>query len=136
VSRHFLLDTNIISAAARDPHGRIGLRMREIGQDRLFTSPIVAGELRLGLLNNPQTRVRAQVEELLHTVDIRPLPEAAARYYAQVRHELELRGQPIGGNDLWIAAHALAEDAVIVTDNVREFSRIEGLVCQNWLAVT
>ncbi len=60
-----------------------------------------------------------------------PLPLEAARRYAAVRAELQ-RVPPIGSNDLWIAAHALADDLTLVTNNEREFRRVRGLRVDNW----
>ena len=58
---------------------------------------------------------------------------SAARHYARIRAQLERQGQPIGANDLWIAAQALAADATLVTDNEGEFRRVPGLALENWL---
>ena len=63
-----------------------------------------------------------------------PLDAATSSHYARIRAGLERQGTPIGGNDLWIAAQALALGAVLVTDNVREFSRVPGLTVENWLS--
>ena len=64
--------------------------------------------------------------------EVRPWPVDATRQYANIRHALERAGQPIGGMDLMIAAHALAEDAVLVTNNAREFLRVPGLAVEEW----
>ncbi len=63
-----------------------------------------------------------------------PLDAATSAHYARIRAVLERQGKPIGGNDLWIAAQALALGAVLVTDNVKEFSRVSGLAVENWLS--
>jgi tRNA(fMet)-specific endonuclease VapC len=70
---------------------------------------------------------------LLEALEILPLEPKADLHYGRIRAELEKAGTPIGGNDLLIAAHALAVDGVLVTDNIREFKRIEGLQVENWL---
>jgi tRNA(fMet)-specific endonuclease VapC len=64
---------------------------------------------------------------------ILPLAEDADCHYAVLRADLERRGEPIGANDMLIAAHALSIDAVLVTDNLREFRRVQGLKLENWL---
>ena len=133
MSRHYLLDTNIISRAARDPRGRLASRMLETGEERLFTSVIVLAEIRYGLARNPEARARAQIEELVAALDVRDLPYAAAQHYGRVRHALERQGRPIGGNDYWIAAHALSDDAILVSNNVREFARVPGLSLVDWV---
>jgi tRNA(fMet)-specific endonuclease VapC len=63
-----------------------------------------------------------------------PLDATVSGHYACIRAALERQGTPIGGNDLWIAAQALALGAMLVTDNVKEFGRVPGLVVENWLA--
>jgi tRNA(fMet)-specific endonuclease VapC len=78
-------------------------------------------------------QLNRRIEELLGVLLVLPLPIEVDRHYATMRAELDRRGQPIGPNDLLIAAHALALDATLVTDNVREFSRVEGLAVENWL---
>jgi tRNA(fMet)-specific endonuclease VapC len=60
------------------------------------------------------------------------MPETAGEKYGTIRAELESRGEMIGNNDLWIAAHALASGLVLVTNNEREFRRVRGLKIQNW----
>jgi tRNA(fMet)-specific endonuclease VapC len=61
-----------------------------------------------------------------------PLPEKAAEFYGKTRAELESRGEVIGNNDLWIAAHAMAAGLTLVTNDEREFRRVRGLKIQNW----
>jgi tRNA(fMet)-specific endonuclease VapC len=73
------------------------------------------------------------VEQSLATVEIVPLSSGADETYAVLRADLERKGQLIGPNDMLIAAHALALDAILVTDNVREFKRVKGLKIENWL---
>ncbi len=136
MSRTYLLDTNIISDAARNPDGNTARRMVRVGQDRLFISVIVLAELRFGLECNPEVKARAQIERLIGWLDIREFPFEAARHYGKLRCDLERQGKPIGANDYWIAAHALAEDAVLVSGNMREFARVPDLHVENWLEKT
>jgi len=101
----------------------------------IVLSPVVLGELALGVeksLHREKNAARlARVVDGLHVV---ALDAATSRHYAVVRAELERQGVPIGANDYWIAAQALALRAVLVTDNVGEFSRVPGLTVENWLA--
>lgn len=76
---------------------------------------------------------RTGFEQLLDALPVLPLEEDAARHYAKIRTELERIGQPIGGNDLLIAAHALSMNLPVVTANAGEFSRVPGLMLENWL---
>jgi tRNA(fMet)-specific endonuclease VapC len=73
-----------------------------------------------------------QLEELRRALPVTALPETAAQIYGAVRADLESRGQQIGNNDLWIAAHALASNLTLITNNEREFARVKGLKIQNW----
>lgn len=70
---------------------------------------------------------------MLDTVEILPLRADADEHYGRIRATLEARGCVIGQNDFWIAAHALALDATLVTANLSEFARVEGLTVENWL---
>lgn len=129
----YLLDTNIVSDVVRNPRGIIRSRIGQVGEDMVFTSIIVAAELRFGLERKRSQRLTAQIEAVLGTLVVLPMGAGSDAHYGHVRADLERRGLPIGANDLFIAAHALSLGATLVTDNVREFERIEGLVVENWL---
>ena len=128
----YLLDTNIVSDLIRDPQGRVTSRIREVGEAQVATSIIVAAELRFGAAKLASPRFSAAVEAWLAGFDVRPWPVAATAHYAQTRAALERSGTPIGGMDLLIAAHAIAEDSVVVTNNAREFLRVPGLAVEEW----
>lgn len=70
---------------------------------------------------------------MLALIEVLPLVPPMDQTYGDLRTQLERAGQVIGSNDLWIAAHALTLDYTVVTDNEREFTRVEGLACENWL---
>jgi tRNA(fMet)-specific endonuclease VapC len=72
------------------------------------------------------------LRELFQWLPALPLPETAAEAYGNIRAELASKGQMIGNNDLWIAAHALAMGLILVTNNEKEFRRVPGLKMQNW----
>jgi tRNA(fMet)-specific endonuclease VapC len=129
----YLLDTNIVSDLIRNPQGRIAQRIRAIGEDQVCTSIIVAAELRYGAAKKGSPRLTAQVEAVLDALDVLPLEAPADVAYAAVRTRLEQAGLPIGGNDMLIAAHAMALGCTVVTDNEREFARVDGLLHENWL---
>jgi tRNA(fMet)-specific endonuclease VapC len=130
----YLLDTNMLSDAIRNPGGRVASRIREAGDANVCTSIIVAAELRFGAAKRNSARLTALVEEALGEIDVLPLEVPVDAAYAAVRCALENKGQPISGNDLLIAAHALALGYTLVTANMREFARIDGLKCENWLS--
>ncbi len=88
---------------------------------------IVACELRYGTLKKGSSRLTDKVDNLLAQVKVLPLDAQVDLHYAEVRVTLEKAGQPIGHNDLLIAAHARALGLTLATDNVREFSRVPGL---------
>ncbi|MCW5979066.1 MAG: type II toxin-antitoxin system VapC family toxin [Bryobacteraceae bacterium] len=129
-----MLDTNILSELIRNPQGRVTARIREIGETQVATSIIVAAELRYGAARKGSARLAAQVEAVLGAIEILPFEEPADRVYAVLRTSLERKGLPIGGHDLLIAAQALSLGLTLVTANDREFARIDGLPCENWLA--
>lgn len=129
----FLLDTNILSDLVRNPQGRIAARIAEVGDDAICTSIIVAAELRFGAAKKGSERLTIQLERILSAIDIQPFDAPADAAYGQLRAQLEAAGSTIGGNDMLIAAQALATDCTVVTDNEREFVRISGLQVENWL---
>jgi tRNA(fMet)-specific endonuclease VapC len=130
----YLLDTNMISDLIRRPAGRVAQRIAELGERRVCTSIIVAAELRYGAVKRRASQLTRLVEGVLERLEVLPLEPPADAAYAQLRTELEQRGRVIGGNDLLIAAHAIASGHTLVTANAREFSRIAELACENWLA--
>jgi len=129
----FLLDTNILIAAMKGaPVLRARLETTPLTALRLST--IVLGELEFGVEKSRYgDRNRARLAALLQSLPLLGVDVATSQHYGRIRAQLESQGQPISGNDTWIAAQALAIDAVLVTDNMREFSRVPGLVVQNWL---
>ncbi len=132
-SPRFLLDTNILSDLVRHPRGRIAQRIGEVGEAAVCTSIIVAAEMRFGAAKKNSPRLSSQVEAILAAMEVLPLDAPADSAYAQVRWALEQSGQLIGPNDMLIAAQALACECVLVTANLAEFSRVEGLRLENWL---
>jgi tRNA(fMet)-specific endonuclease VapC len=134
--KRYLLDTNILSALMDHPDGPIATKVADVISDRgiICTSIIVAAESRFGVAKKGSNRLRRKVEELLAEIDVLPLESNSDEYYAELRADLERKGRLIGGNDMFIAAHALATDSILVTNNVREFSRVKGLQIENWLA--
>ena len=129
----FLLDTNIVSDLVRHPHGRIAGRIAEVGEQHVCTSIIVAAELRYGAARKASPRLTAQLEAVLGALDVLALESPVDIFHGELRARLERAGRSIGANDLLIAAHALALDHAVVTDNEREFSRIDDLRVENWL---
>ena len=128
-----MLDTNIVSDLVRNPDGAITEHIRQVGERAVATSIVVAAELRYGVAKRASSRLADLVERPLQRLEILPLASPADRHYAELRSVLERQGRPIGNNDMWIAAHALALDCTLVTANEREFARIQDLKLENWL---
>jgi tRNA(fMet)-specific endonuclease VapC len=128
----YLLDTSIVSDLVRHPQGRIAGHIRKVGETQVCTSIIVAAELRYGAAKKGSQRLTAQLETVLGALDVLPFETPADAIYGQIRTRLEQIGKPIGGNDLLIAAQAVALGCTIVTDNEGEFARIDGLPRENW----
>nr|WP_281411476.1 type II toxin-antitoxin system VapC family toxin [Enterovirga sp. DB1703] len=128
-----MLDTNILSDAMRNPRGVIRQRIEEVGPDSVYTSIIVAAELRFGVAKSGSSRLASNFDEVIRPLEVVPFAAPADRIYADLRADLDRCGTPIGANDLWIAAQALHDGSVLVTDNMSEFSRVPGLTVENWL---
>jgi tRNA(fMet)-specific endonuclease VapC len=132
----YLLDSNVLSDMMRNPRGpaaRIFERKASEPGSRLQTGIIVACEMRYGVAKRESASLAQRVDRALASVEVVPLAAGGDEAYAALRSDLERRGQSIGQNDMLIAAHALALDAILVTDNVREFKRVKGLRIENWL---
>lgn len=129
----YLLDTNIVSDLVRNPHGNVAQKIRQVGEQKVCTSIIVASELRYGTAKRQSSRLVTQLEAVLGALDILPFESPADIAYGALRARLEKAGRPIGGNHLLIVAHALVLGYTIVSDNEREFARIPGLPQENWL---
>jgi tRNA(fMet)-specific endonuclease VapC len=129
----YLLDTNIVSDLVRNPQGRVAQHIRKIGEDKVCTSIIVTAELRYGAAKKGSPQLSAQLETVLAALETLPFEAPAHRAYGLVRTQLEKTGRPIGGNDLLIASQALALGCIVVTNNEKEFSRVENLRYENWL---
>ena len=135
MTQHFryLLDTNILSDLVRNPQGAIAKRVATAGEESICTSIIVAAELRFGATKSGSPNLSNRVDLILSAIEILPLKTPTDREYGKLRHYLASKGTPIGPNDLFIAAHALALDLTLVTANSSEFSRVPGLNIDNWL---
>lgn len=129
----YLLDSNAISHIVRFPAGQVARRLSEIGAEHVFTSVIVSAEILFGVRRKGSADLAGKVDAVLSRLTVAPTEKPADQRYAELRCSLEKSGKPIGPNDLFIAAHALALGAVLVTDNEKEFSRVPGLKVENWL---
>lgn len=126
------LDTNICSYILRRHPLEMIERFAALDRQQLWLSAVVAAELRFGAAKLASPKFSSAVEAWLAGFDVRPWPVEAAHHYAQMRAVLERTGQPIGGMDMMIAAHAMAEDSVLITNNAREFLRVPRLAVEEW----
>lgn len=126
------LDTNICSYILRRHPSEMIERFATLDRQQLWLSAVVAAELRFGAARLASPRFSSAVEALLAGFDVRPWPVEAAHHHASMRSFLERQGQPIGAMDMMIAAHAMAEDSVLITNNAREFLRVPGLAVEEW----
>jgi tRNA(fMet)-specific endonuclease VapC len=131
----FLLDTNICIYIRQKRPPEVLARFEKLKFGDAVLSVITYGELFYGAGKSRQRQTAMdRLDDLLSFLPVLELPSTAAREYGEIRARLEARGETIGGNDLWIAAHAKALGLVLVTDNQREFKRVPGLTVQNWIA--
>lgn len=131
----WMLDTTTASYVIRRRPLALKRRFDALGQADLAISVVVLAELLYGAELHPTRRddIRADVEDFRRRLVVIPWSETATVHYAQIRAELRRLGTPIGNMDLLIAAHARAEGMVLVTNNRREFQRVDGLALENWL---
>lgn len=130
----FLLDADVFSAIARQTSTAAARRLAELESGSVAVSVITAAEINFGLDKRPVgAAVALRIARLQQVLPVLPLGAHAAPHYGRTRAELERRGTPIGPNDLWLAAHALADDLTVVTGNTRGFTRVPGLKVENWL---
>lgn len=131
-----MLDTNILIYLIKNRPPQVAERVNALApQDGLCMSFITYAELLKGAARSSRpSAVQAQLQQLLRTVPVRYDADAGlCAHYAAQATQLKAAGTPIGANDLWIACHALATDCVLVTNNLREFERVQGLQLQNWV---
>jgi tRNA(fMet)-specific endonuclease VapC len=129
----FLLDTNICIYIRWKKPEEVLRRFRTLKEGEAGVSVITFGELVHGAEKSAQRAAALEVlRELARVLPVMGLPETAAEAYGTMRAELERKGQMIGNNDLWIAAHAKAAQLTLVTNNEREFRRVRGLKIENW----
>jgi tRNA(fMet)-specific endonuclease VapC len=134
MSTRFLLDTNICIYIAKHNPASVRERFQQYSANQLAMSVITLGELRFGAeKSQSKDRVMAVIDDLARLITIEDLSENTADHYGDIRASLQKSGQLIGNNDLWIAAHARSQGWILVTNNEKEFLRVEGLRVENWV---
>ncbi|MCW8927155.1 MAG: PIN domain-containing protein [Xanthomonadales bacterium] len=130
----YMLDTNICIYVLK--HRSQRLRHKFKVSKELCISSVTYAELCFGVENGAASKRKGRWQQLNHftrLLRIEPLDWDSGRHYGHLRAWLKGRGEPIGNNDLFIASHALALGAVLVTNNEREFKRVPDLVVENWV---
>jgi len=135
VEPQFLLDTDICIYIRKGRPDAVLRRFRTVRPGEVALSVITYGELLYGAEKNSlRAPALERLRQLTELLPVLSLPDKAGEVYGSIRADLERRGEMIGNNDLWIAAHALASELILVTNNEKEFRRVRGLKVQNWAA--
>jgi len=134
MSARYLLDTDICIYTAKARPPEVAQRLRNLTPGSVAMSVVTLGELVFGA-ERSQARAQAigNLARLVELIPVLNLPESAGRHYGRIRAALTAAGTPIGNNDLWIAAHAAADALILVSNNSREFERVQGLQVENWV---
>lgn len=128
----YLLDTNFCIHVLRNRPADLRVRMNE-NADALCTSTIVKMELLQGAaLSTRADQNRLEVEHFCARLEVLPFDENAAAQAADIRAKLQIEGHQIGAYDALIAGHARSQGLIVVTHNLREFTRVDGLRCEDW----
>ena len=133
----YLLDTNILIYLIKNRPPSIADKVDALDDaDTLNMSFVSYAELLKGAERSiRKARVLSRLDALTQQIPVLyPTNSAICRHYAEQFTQLKTAGTPIGGNDLWIACHALAIEGTLITHNTREFCRIEGLVIEDWVS--
>ena len=129
----YMLDTDISSCIMKRSHDSVLKRLQTVPVGDVSISTITKSELMYGVEVSPRKlQDRVALDAYLKHVEVLDYPDEAALHYGQIRATLKVAGNMIGGNDLLIAAHARALGLVLVTNNTREFGRVQGLRLENW----
>ena len=134
MSTRYLLDTDICIYTAKARPPEVAERLEGLAPGSVAMSVVTLGELVFGAeRSQARQQAMANLARLVELIPVLDLPEAAGRHYGRIRAALTAAGTLIGNNDLWIAAHAAADDLILVSNNSREFERVPGLQVENWV---
>jgi tRNA(fMet)-specific endonuclease VapC len=131
-----LLDTNICIYIINAKPPAVLARFQKYRLGDIGLCSVVAAELAFGVAKSGSVRNREALEMFLAPLTVLPFDESAIWAYGDLRADLERRGTPIGSLDTMIAAHALSQQALLITNNTREFTKVPGLQLDNWVAAT
>ena len=129
----YMLDTNICIYAVKKKFAALSEILAAHSSEDVVVSSIVKTEIEYGICKSSfPEKNRLAFEKFLKNISVLPFDEKAAAEYGEIRTQLEKLGKPIGGNDLFIAAHCRALNYVLVSHNLKEFSRVENLRLEDW----
>ena len=128
----FMLDTDSVSFALRG-QGDVGTQILDHRPSELCISSITVAELRYGATRRKSARLHQLIDTFTKNVAVMPFDEVCAAHFGQLASELADHGVPIGEFDALIAAHAIALQLTLVTNNTKHFSRVPGLKIVNWV---
>ena len=129
----YLLDTNTCIDVINHRPMQVFERFKQYQLGELAISSVTASELAFGVEKSGSERNKQALNKFLAPLELCPYDARAIWHYARLRHTLQANGKIIGSLDMLIAAHALALDAVLVTNNLKEFERVAGLRLENWV---
>lgn len=130
----YMLDTNICIYIIKKQPPEVLNRFQKLSVGSVCMSTVTFAELEYGALrSNNSKKSLATLEELKTLIPVIPIETDVANHYAEIRADLASKGTPIGNNDLWIAAHCRSLNNVLVSNNIKEFERVQSLMFENWI---
>jgi tRNA(fMet)-specific endonuclease VapC len=130
-----MLDTDTCIFLMRGESQKLESKVQSVPLQQQLMSAVTFAELSYGVQASASAKRKqnqSTLDSLALHLSVLDWPQAAARYYAEIRSDLKKRGAQLGAADLMIAAHARAINAIVVTNNVKDFRRVKGLEVENW----
>jgi len=132
----YMMDTDMCIYLKNRRPPEIAERFQQLQTGSVVISLITYGELYNGAMKSRESKAALNnLQRLSERIPVQSMSTEVAQHYGEIRSYLEKRGTPIGGNDLWIAAHAIALNLTLITNNTREFKRVPKLKFENWLNI-
>lgn len=129
----YVLDTNICIYIAKQSPPKVLEKFSSLHVGSVGMSLVTHGELLYGAYRSHESEKAQNIlDELVAMISVIPIGQAVAQHYAEIRADLASKGLLIGNNDLWIAAHVRSLNKILVTNNMKEFERVQGLNTENW----
>jgi len=133
MSKRYLLDTDIIIYWLKNKFPNIDRKINQVGEDSVFISAITVAELYFGAYNSGRKKENiALIDDLLDEINIIAFDENIGKYFGAIKAELKSKGEIINDSDMFIAATAVSNHLILITNNEKHFRRIEELKIENW----